>query len=307
VVKAGAIIKPDQLGQILKGIAVKQGGGEVYVSLPEEFAYIYPVSVNAQQGVEQMKSAVEFSLSEHVPLPEQQIVFDSVPISGVTQTKSKYISVTAYDSKKSIEYIELVTRAGFIVRAAEPEVHAAVRACVSESESGTVLLMDFGRSRTGITAVLNGTPISTSTIEEGGRCITNALVTITGGDIAKADALKHEHGFAISAAHPGVADAFLAATTAWAQKIKEYVTFLSESHPTYEVPMPAISKIVLCGGEAAIPGFPEWLQTQLNMPVSVADVWGKLFSYSEHIPTITKAESMRLATAAGLLLRNLEE
>lgn len=306
IVKAGDILKPDELTKILKGIAVKHGAGEVYVSLPEEFAYIYPITVASSQTADQVKAAVEFSMSEHVPLPQQQIVYDYVTIPHV-QGKARYISVTGYDSKKSETYLEVVSRAGFTVRALETEVHAAVRSCVPENTEGTVLLFDVGRTRTGITAVLNGIPISTSTIEEGGRCTTEALLAIAENDIAKAEALKLQHGLRVTEVYPEVKQLVNTCLSDWSSKIRAYVEFLSEAHPTSEVPTPPVSKIYLCGGEAGTPGFADWVASELHIPVEVGDVWNKLFKYDDFIPTISRPDSLRLATAAGLVLRNLNE
>lgn len=306
VIKAGDIIKPDELTKTLKGLAVKHGAGEVYVSLPEEFAYIYPITVSGAQTAEQVKSAVEFSMSEHVPLPQQQVVFDSVTIPRV-QGKAHYISVTAFDSKKSESYLEVVTRAGFTVRALETEVHAAVRACIPDEITGTVLLFDVGRTRTGITAVLNGIPISTSTIEEGGKCTTEALLSIAENDMLKAEALKLQHGLRVAEVFPAIKPLLDTCLNDWSTKIKEYVHFLAESHPHSEVPTPPISKIILCGGEAGVPGFAEWVASEFHIPVEMGDVWHKLFKYDEYIPTISRPDSLRLATAAGLVLRNLNE
>ncbi len=306
VVKAGDILKQDELVKILKGIAVKHGAGEVYVSLPEEFAYIYPITVSASQSAEQIKAAVEFSMSEHVPLPQQQVVYDYVTIPRM-QGKARYISVTGFDSKKSETYLEVVSRAGFTVRALETEVHAAVRSCIPDDVEGTVLLFDVGRTRTGITAVLNGVPISTSTIEEGGRCTTEALLSIADNDIGKAEALKLQHGLRVTEVYPEVQQLVHTCLSDWSSKIREYVNFLSEAHPDSEVPIPPISKIYLCGGEAGIPGFAEWVASELHIPVEVGDVWNKLFQYDEYIPAISRPDSLRLATASGLVLRNINE
>ncbi len=306
IVKAGDILKPDELTKIIKGIAVKHGAGEVYVSLPEEYAYIYPITISASQSAEQVRAAVEFSMSEHVPLPQQQVVYDYVSIPHA-QGKARYVSVTGYDSKKSETYLEVVSRAGFTVRALETEVHAAVRACIPDDTEGTVLLFDVGRTRTGITAVLNGVPISTSTIEEGGRCTTEALLAIADNDLAKAEALKLQHGLRVTETYPEVKELMQTCLQDWSAKIREYVNFLTEQHPASEVPTPPVSKIYLCGGEAGIPGFAEWVASELHIPVEVGDVWGKLFKYDEFIPSISRPDSLRLATASGLLLRNINE
>lgn len=306
VIKAGDIAKPEELTKILKGIGVRHSAGEVYVSLPEEFAYIYPISLSASQTAEQVRAAVEFSMSEHVPLPQQQVVYDFVTIPRV-EGKARYISVTAYDSKKSEGYLEAVSRAGFSVRALETEVHAAVRACVPDDSTGTVLLIDVGRTRTGITAVLNGVPISTSTIEEGGKCTTEALLSIAENDISKAEALKLQHGLAVRELYPQVQPLMNACLSDWSAKIRGYIHFLSESHPTSEVPTPPISKIILCGGEIGVPGFAEWVASELHVPVELGDVWHKLFSYDQYIPTVSRPDSLRLATAVGLLMRNISE
>jgi cell division ATPase FtsA len=168
-------------------------------------------------------------------------------------------------------------------------------------------LFDVGRTRTGVAAVLQGVPISTATIEEGGQCTTQVLLAVSDNDAQKAEALKLQHGMRIPEVYPDLKDTFKICTNAWAEKLKEYVHFLSETHPTSDIPMPPITKIILCGGEAAIPGFAEWVSHEIQLPVEVADVWQHFFKYEEYIPSITRPESLRLATAAGLLLRNIHE
>jgi type IV pilus assembly protein PilM len=306
VIKAGEIVKPEQLAQTLKGISVRVGGGEVYLSLPEEFAYLYPITISGNQNTEQMKTAVEFSLSEHVPLPAQQIVYDSTLIPNGSE-KGRALSVTAYDAKKSEAYIAAATSAGFFVRAVETEVHAAARACVPLGDVGTTLVFDIGRTRTGITAVLNGIPVSTSTIAEGGKCTTEALLGITGNDIQKAEQLKIEHGLALADMHSEVREPLEACLSTWMAHIRDYIQFLNQAGAGAEVVTPQVSKVFLCGGESAVPGFSAYVSKELGMTVEVGDVWSKLFSYNEYIPSISKPTSLRLATAVGLVLRNFEE
>lgn len=309
VINSGEIIKPEQLVQILKGISSRFGGGTVFAALPEEFAYVFPITVLNINNEEQVRTAVEFSLSEHVPLPATQIVYDWAEIPTNEADKSRYCSVTGYDVKNSEQYRDVLERAGFIVHAFEPEVHAAARACLPETltETGLVLLIDFGKTRTGITAVWNRIPISTSTIEFGGAGLTNIFSEFADGDVEKSELLKYEHGLTIVKLHPDVSDKIEAYLTAWMDKVNAYIEYLSETHTITEVPLPKITRAVLCGGEVAVPGLLEWVSAHLTVPVTAADVWQNMFSYDDFIPEIERAVSFRLATTVGLALRNLHQ
>lgn len=309
VIRAGEIIKVEALVQLLKGISSRFGGGTVHVALPEEFAYVFPITVLNANDQEQVRTAVEFSLSEHVPLPLGQIVYDWVEIPADVSTKSRYVSVTGYDVKNSEQYREVLERAGFTVLSFEPEVHAAARACVPKDvqEYGLVLLIDIGRTRTGVTALWNGVPISTTTIDHGGSSLTSVFLEIAQNDLEKAEMLKQEQGLGIMSTHPESKEKLEACLAEWAGKINTYIEYLGETHAVAEVPLPKISRAILCGGEVAVPGIVDWIAAHVTLPVTPANVWQNMFSYENFIPEIERAVSFRLATTVGLALRNLDQ
>ena len=63
-----------------------------------------------------------------------------------------------------------------------------------------------------------------------------------------------------------------------------------------------ITKIVLCGRDAGLSGFADYLSLSLQSRVEVANVWQNAFSLDEYIPPLPFDESLDYAAAVGLAL-----
>jgi hypothetical protein len=94
-------------------------------------------------------------------------------------------------------------------------------------------------------------------------------------------------------------------------KVDEHrACFIKVRHQTYwnsppedEPPRRPIERAIICGGNANLRGFPEYLEGFLNVPVSIANVWENAFSFDSYVPPMHFAESLEYATAVGLSLR----
>jgi hypothetical protein len=61
---------------------------------------------------------------------------------------------------------------------------------------------------------------------------------------------------------------------------------------------------VLCGRDAGLVGFEEYLSFPLKIPVEVANVWQNVFSYNDYVPPISFLDSLDYASAVGLALQH---
>ena len=61
-----------------------------------------------------------------------------------------------------------------------------------------------------------------------------------------------------------------------------------------------MDRIILCGRDALIVGFDRYLALNLEMNVSVANIWTNNFKTEEYVPEISKLDSMDLAALNGL-------
>jgi len=62
---------------------------------------------------------------------------------------------------------------------------------------------------------------------------------------------------------------------------------------------------LLCGGDANLIGFPEYLSYELKLPVEIGNPWINILSFEKRIPEIELRESLSYAIALGLALRAL--
>ena len=63
-----------------------------------------------------------------------------------------------------------------------------------------------------------------------------------------------------------------------------------------------VDRIILCGRDALIVGFDKYLSLNLNINVSVANIWANNFSFDDYTPEISRLDSLDLAVVNGLNL-----
>lgn len=72
-------------------------------------------------------------------------------------------------------------------------------------------------------------------------------------------------------------------------------------------PEQKIGEIILCGEGSREIGLADYLSIGLKMNVTLANVWTNVHSFAEHIPEITRNESMAYAAAIGLALEDFKK
>lgn len=73
--------------------------------------------------------------------------------------------------------------------------------------------------------------------------------------------------------------------------------------PTNAGRLKPISRMIVCGSVANIPGFPEDLEREFDLPVSLGNVWVNAFSLDSYIPAMQFSESLKYAGAIGAALQ----
>ncbi len=67
----------------------------------------------------------------------------------------------------------------------------------------------------------------------------------------------------------------------------------------------AIEKVVVCGGQATLPGLIDYLNLNLPLPVELGNPWINIFAFDQYIPPINLNQSLRYTTSLGLALRGI--
>ena len=303
VIMRGEVKDPTKLQHTLKKVKKLCDAEYIRLSLPEERAYLFETEIKRGTPYKDIRGLLEFRLEENVPLSPRDAFFDYDIVEDDTSTDVLRVSVTAYTRETIVRYYEACRAAELMPLSFEVEAQAIARASIREGDKGTYLIVDFGKMRTGLGIVHNASLMYTSTIDIGGRELSEALKSQFGTmSEDKYTKIKNEKGLQKTGEAKEVYTALSQPITTLKDQIAERIGYWhSVSHNKENR---NIEKIILCGGSVNLVGFPEFLTEELGIPTERANVWQNAFSVDDYLPPITRRYSYGYATAVGLALKD---
>lgn len=300
VVAGGEIEQPEKMVEMLRSFRLREHVRFAHASLSERKAYLYQTLVPS--AANSLRSAVEFSLESHVPIPPEEVVFDFEVVRRIEA--GTVISVTAY-AKRIIElYQSVFTRAGITLRSLEIESQALGRSVITEADrEHVVLVVDFGRKTTRIAIIDHGVAAFTVTIDVGGETLTAAVMKYFGVSGDEAENIKNEKGFLEGSGNRELYEALMTTVSVLKDELARHIFYWNTTDED-DIPRRSVDALILVGGNANLKGLPEYLSRGLNLPVRVGNVWANVFSLDGYIPTLPYEESLEYATTIGLALRS---
>lgn len=272
----------------------------VNASLSEEKAYLYKTKLPNVLPRE-IRSSIEFTLEENVPIPPSEAIFDYAIISGHGPEHGDGIEVSVTVLPRAVisTYIGLLSDAGLTPLLFEIEAQAMCRAVIANGDHGTYLVVNLEDEKTGLFIVSGGTVHFTATVPIGGAALA-VIPRQTGGPFAPTyDSLARNKNVYRTGAPKLSAPDPIAALRAEIKKLSAYwQTHAGSIGETEE----AIEKMILCGSAATLSECDKYLSMSLGMNVEVANVWRNAFSFDEYIPPIPFSDSLSYAAAVGLAL-----
>ncbi len=303
VVVSGELVKPEVLREILKDLKKKFGFRFVRVSLPEEKVYLFKTSI-PRGSEEEMRSSIEFGLEDNVPLSPAEVIFDFDPIkANEAQSTNIEVSVSVMPGIIVQSYTELVETSGLIPLSFEIEAQAIARSLVPFGDLGTYMIVDFGKTRSGISIKSEGVVRYTSTLDIGGNLLCTALQKIFSIGEEEAEKIKKEKGLSKNFENKEVFNALLTPVSVLRDEISRHYIYWHNSKDREGRVPDQIQKIILCGGDANLIGLVDYLSSSLRMSVELGNVWTNVLDFEKTIPPIDFADSLRYATTVGLALR----
>ena len=276
VLQNGEINDVKILTDVLKEFKIKTGAEYVRVSLPEERAYIFETKIKKNVPLKEIHSLLEFRLEENVPISARDALFDYQMLSSDSKSNEVQVVVAAYQKETVLKYYDVCRAAGLTPLSFEVESQAMARAVVPAQFKDTVMLLDFGRSRTGVGIVQNGDLLYTSTIDIGGRHLSQVLRKVV-GDLAESELtnIKNTSGLIRGVEDARVYEALISTVSVIKDEIASRMQYwhLKDDNRNNR----RIKKIILCGGSVNLKGLLEYLTESLGMPCEKADVWVNAF------------------------------
>lgn len=275
----------------------------VNASLSEEKAYLFKTEIPRVPRKE-IRGVLEFKLEENVPIPVREAIFDYTLIAPAGQERDGHVSagVTVLPQKVVDTYIELLDTAGLTPLSFEIEAQAISRAVVAKGDRGTYLIVNFGEYKTGLFIVSEEVVHFTSTVGIGGAHITEALAKHLSVSAQEAGRIKRDHATFRDKKNVGLFLSLMNVISVLKDEINKLAVYWRTHNSSTGAADGTIGKVVLCGRDAGLTGFSEYLSLVFELPVEVGSVWRNVCSLEEYIPPLSFDESLDYAAAVGLAL-----
>lgn len=304
-VSSGEVIQPEELAKVLVEFKRITNAEHVRLSLPEERAYLFETEIRANTPAKEIKSLLEFRLEENVPIPSRDVFFDYAITQSKKEERNAKVAVTAYSKETIQSYFDVCMTAGLRPLSFEVEAQAMARSVIPNDISGATMLVDFGKTRTGIGIVHQGVLLYTSTIDIGGNELSRVLRKVLGDDVAEGDLtkLKNTQGLNRRLESTDVSDALLSTVSIVKDELATRMQYWHMR--TGDKEKRRIKSIFLCGGSSNLKGLPTYFSETLGVPCARGNVWQNAFSLKDTVPPIDKNHSLGYASAIGLALKNI--
>lgn len=271
----------------------------VRVAIPESQIYSFTLPLDLAAGAN-IKSAIELVLEDNIPLKAVETIFDYHIL--LQNEKNIVVQVFAISETVSRAYFTCFSQAGLIPISFELDGQAIARAVLPRTYKGSCMIVDFGAGRTSMSIVTQGTTVYTSTLDFGGRNMTETLAKELHISFEEAQELKHEYGIASARDNKGVYSVLMGGVSTLKDEINRRYVYWHEKKNQYGGVFPNIDTIYLCGGHSNLKGLADYLSVSLKVKVIQANPWVNCLSFDDIIPVMPQETSMSYVTAIGLVL-----
>lgn len=298
IIKLGELNKVDDLvvvlSEKLKNIKLRYA----VVSLPEERGFVRDLRLPVMSEAD-IRSALEFKLSEHIPLKPEEAIFD---YAVVPHAHAQHLDVVVYAFPRELleKYVQLCAKINILPVAFELEAHGIARAALSPSLEYSVLLADFGATHVSFMIVYRGIVYFTATIDVAGFELDRAIVERMRISYEEAAKLKKDLGLTGKDSRgETLRQALIPLVKKIINEMKRHIDFW-QSHNKETGP---VKELVLTGADSNLYGLTDFIYDELQIPVRCANVWCNIHLPTRYVPEIHFNDSLGFAGAIGLAMR----
>ncbi len=300
VIESGEIKKPEELRAIFTEMKKKHNLEFVSASLPEEKTYSFSLVLPVMK-YDNVRSSIELALEDNVPLKPEEALFDYEIVHESDTGMVVNVSVVPIELVSG--YLEAFSGTGITPVSFEVETDAVARAVIPASNMLAHLVVDFGRTRSGVTIVSQGVVRFTSTVAIGGGLITEAIAKTLNITHNEAEKVKHEKGI-FGGGSDELNLVIMSKIVVLKDEIYRHLAYWNTHENELGEKHAKVEKVILCGGDSNLTGFREYLSGELGLPVEIANVMVNVNTLDVYVPDISFNDSLRYATAVGLALRS---
>lgn len=274
-------------------------------SIPDFSSFFTTLSLPAM-AKEEISGAIRFEIRPYIPVPLSEITLDWVVTEGEVGKTAAKVLVVAVPNNIINQYKEIARISRLNLRMVEPEVFALVRSLkfIIKSADGknVFALIDIG-ARSTTCSILDGEVLKISdSFNIGAGAFLESLARTLNMDYNKAEELQIKYGL-IPGSEPYQSDVSRVLTSSFNELIDE----IERSFKNFsQAEGKDVTKIILAGGMAFLPGLKEYLSKKLNKEVTIGDPFVNM-SYNPILTEILKKRGPSYSIAVGLALKGLEK
>lgn len=314
IIKNGEIRDKEALAAEIRQLLLSVKGKKLntnclIASLPEEKGFLEVIQM-PKVLEKDLGQAVVFEAQNHIPLPMEEVYFDSQIIPS-DNLDHQDVLIAALPKKIVDAYVECLNMACLKPLALELESLAVSRALVRNGfSSEPILMIDFGMSNTSFLIFSGRSVRLTFSLPLFPGQITEGIARAMGIEMAEARKLKKKYGLEGEKGKTGeqvsgiIATSFSDFISQTKKHLDYYYTHVSHEHLPGSIRK--ISKALIFGGGSGLRGLKRFLANELNLPIEFADPWTNISGEIGAKPAIEQADAIRYVAALGLALRDPE-
>lgn len=311
-------LSPETLAEALSdlmreaNVTVRSGG----LSIPFASSLVSVLELPSSDP-EQLKRMIPIEARKYIPIPVgevtldwfvipreegEQSAFDRVEPKTSLQARGQEVLLVAIHNDILERYQTMAANAALRIGFYEIEIFSAVRSSVGHGIA-PILVVDLGASTTKIYVVERGVVRLSHLISLGGQHMTETLARSLDWDFDKAERVKRERGLVDSTAYSSDENDKIKAAilSTLARVFSEVNRVLLSYGQRYNK---NVSRVVLTGGGASLPGLSEAASTSLSAQVEIAAPFARTEAPA-FLEQILREIGPGFSVAVGVALRKL--
>jgi len=268
-----------------------------YIALPESSVYTRVIQIPILEEKE-LDNALKFEAEQYIPFPmeevylEHQILYQPAKTTANAKMDVLLVAAKKFMVDKLIRVAELCEVAPMVIESALLSVIRALQSQVGKN----ALVVDSGENSTNVAIIIDGLIKQTSSIPTSGKSLTQAIAQTLSLSESQAKQYKHTYGLENSLLEGKIAQALQPSVTAISNHVLKNLRFASTLLNSGK-----INQVILSGGTALLPNFPQFLLSQLDVEVNIANPLSNCLN--SNLPQQLVSAAPRFTTVIGLALR----
>jgi len=276
----------------------------VIYSIPEPKGFIRVMEIKkvAEKDIEDV---VRYEAQQLFPINIEESYLDWQILSDKNDEKETMKILAAAVPQQLVDsYSSVLKSAGLKPVAAEIESIAITRSLINKNQTTRpILVIDLGRDRTSFIIFKNLAVQFTASIPVCGEEIIKAVSNKMNLSEKKSEQIIKKCGLIFKDDCKDVYRAIQPSLREMIRYISKLVNFYKEHYKLES----DIAKVIICGGEAKIPGMSSFLSLRVKKEVEKGNPWVNIISSDKkETPLISEDDSMVFVTVLGLALRGAE-